>query len=300
MSSDRERPGGGLTGPSAATPASSGTGQPQAWSQSLGPRRLILDIFGSFVRDFGGWIAVANLLRLLETLGVGTGASRAAISRMKGKDILRSETRDGRKGYTLTEDAEEWFSDGTNRIFSTKDEPAATRWLLATFSVPEADRDVRYRIRTRLTGLGFGHLSGGLMVAPIAIREETERALERAGLLEHVALWVADYLGSTAEDRIVASGWDLDLIHRAYRDYLSAVASLTKADAPSSDEEAFVGYIRNVSQWRDLPFLDPGLPRSLLPEDWPAPEARNRFHRIADRYRAGAWRYVIRSMTDTG
>jgi phenylacetic acid degradation operon negative regulatory protein len=52
--------------------------------------------------------------------------------------------------------------------------------------------------------------------------------------------------------------------------------------------------------WRELPFLDPGLPTSLLPDDWPAAEALRLFVEISARLRAPAWRYAITVMTAEG
>ena len=37
---------------------------------------------------------------------------------------------------------------------------------------------------------------------------------------------------------------------------------------PPGEQEAFAGYVRALTDWRRLPYLDPGLPAELLPEDW--------------------------------
>ena len=45
---------------------------PTRWTPRTepGPRDYVLNLFGLFIRDSGGWIAVADLLALLESLGV--------------------------------------------------------------------------------------------------------------------------------------------------------------------------------------------------------------------------------------
>ena len=83
-----------------------------------GPRDRILDLFGSFIRDFGGWIAVADLLVLLESLGVGEASGRSALSRMKRQGEIVATKRGVARGYALTESSEEWFVDGTARILA--------------------------------------------------------------------------------------------------------------------------------------------------------------------------------------
>ena len=81
-----------------------------------GPRDLILDLFGSFVRDYGGWVAVADLLALLESLGVAETSGRSALSRMKRQGEIEALSRGSVRGYALTPGSEEWFADGTERI----------------------------------------------------------------------------------------------------------------------------------------------------------------------------------------
>lgn len=260
-----------------------------------GPRDWILDVFGSFVRDFGGWIAVADLLNLLDALGVSEAAGRSALSRMKSQGELDSVSRRTDRGYALTEAAESWFADGTRRIF---DAPASTRdvrWVLATFTVPENNRNERYQIRSRLRNLGFGQLVGGLMIAPADLSGETERALRRAGLDEHVEFWRAEHLGFRTVGELLAAAWDLPLIESAYRDYLNLTSTWDATQLFSTEEEAFVRFLVNVNAWRELPFLDPGLPIEYLPEGWPADEARNTFLRISSTLKPAASRYFVRT-----
>jgi phenylacetic acid degradation operon negative regulatory protein len=267
-------------------------------ADSAGPRAWILDIYGSFIREREGWIAVAHLLDLAETLGVSAASSRASISRMKRRNELVAETRDGRKGYTLTPLADEWLGARAERIQTRASRAPAASWLLASFSVPEHDRQGRYQIRARLHGLGFGNVTGGLMIAPSALRPEAERALTRAGLESYVTLWTARYLGFDSEEAAIREAWDLPAIEAAYRTYQRLIEHhLTHW--PETDQEAFIGYMVNVNAWRELPFLDPGLPRSLLPDDWPASEAEELFYSTGDRLRAAAWRYVKRVVEST-
>lgn len=259
-----------------------------------GPRDRILDLFGSFIRDFGGWIAVADLLVLLESLGIGETSGRSALSRMKRQGEIVQTKRGSARGYALTESSEEWFVDGTARIMSGPPNESEDRWVLAAFTVPENARNVRYRIRTRLQDLGFGQLSGGLMIAPAAISEETVRALQRADLTEYVDLWQSRHIGFLPLEELVASAWDLESIAEAYRSYLT-LAGGVEADPPAADEEAgFVRYIAHINAWRELPFMDPGIPAQYLPEDWPAKQARATFARIEGSLRPGAWRHFVR------
>jgi phenylacetic acid degradation operon negative regulatory protein len=47
-----------------------------------------------------------------------------------------------------------------------------------------------------------------------------------------------------------------------------------------------------VHEWRKFLFLDPGLPRELLPVDWPGTEAATFFDKESERLRPAATRFV--------
>ena len=262
-----------------------------------GPRDWILDIYGSFVREFGGWIAVADLLELLESLDVSGPSARSALSRMKTQGELESESTGTSRGYRLTESAERWFIDGTARIMEGASDPQEGLWLIASFTVPEDERSVRYKIRSRLQALGFGQLAGGLMIAPAAILFETTRALDRAGLTKYVDLWKSAHVGSRPIQEIMKTAWDLPQIDAAYREYLVLASQLDEQPAATTDKESFLRYLRHINAWRELPFLDPELPHQHLPENWPAGEARSTFARISAELRPGAWRHFVRTAT---
>ena len=259
-----------------------------------GPRDRILDLFGSFVRDFGGWIAVADMLVLLESLGVGETSARSALSRMKRQGEIVQTKQGSARGYALTESSEEWFVDGTARIMAGPRGESEDRWVLAAFTVPENARNVRYRIRTRLQDLGFGQLSGGLMIAPVSISEETIRALQRSDLTEYVDLWNSRHVGFLPIEELVSSAWDLESIAEAYRAYLTLASDLEASPPPVDEEAGFVRYVAHINAWRELPFLDPGIPDQYLPKDWPAKQARATFSRIEGSLRPGAWRHFVR------
>jgi len=269
---------------------------PVAVGRSVGPRDWILSIYGSFVRDAGGWIAVADLLALLEPLGTDPAAGRAAISRMKAGNELRAEDRDGRKGYALTSSADEWFGYGSERILRPQPAPETTAWLLASFSVPENDRGARYQIRSRLKGLGFGQVSAGLMIAPAALEEETRHALIRIGLQDYVSIWTAEHRGFVSTAALVAAAWDLGSIRSAFDQYLEFTQDLD-GRAPAAAAEAFVAYLTAIQAWRELPFLDPGIPPSLLPDDWPAADALRSHVELSIRLRPLAERHATSVMS---
>ena len=47
-----------------------------------------------------------------------------------------------------------------------------------------------------------------------------------------------------------------------------------RADEPA---DAFAAYVSMLTEWRRLPYLDPGLPAGVLPADWPGGHAHTLF-----------------------
>lgn len=271
----------------------------RSFRDSAGPRDWILDLFGSFVRDFGGWIAVADLLDLVQTMDVSEASGRSALSRMKSRGEIEAVQKGAQRGYALTPAAEQWFQDGTVRIMEGPPSTISDDWVLASFTVPEQNRSIRYRIRSRLQGLGFGQVSGGLMIAPGHITDEAVRMLSRAQFTEYVELWKSQHLGFGDPADLVARAWDLDMILEAYNTYLVAADELLARPPAADDEDAFVRYLINVNAWRELPFLDPGIPLRHLPDDWPSDEARTKFDRLATDLRSAAWSHFVRRVSNS-
>ncbi len=67
---------------------------------------------------------------------------------------------------------------------------------------------------------------------------------------------------------------------------------LARSVAQVSDEQAFAVRSRLVHEWRKFLFTDPGLPRELLPEDWPGAKAARFFDAESTRLLPAAARFV--------
>jgi phenylacetic acid degradation operon negative regulatory protein len=264
---------------------------------ALAPKVPILTIYGLYARKLGNWLAIADLIRLMADLGYPEQVTRSAASRMKKGALLEPQTLEQVPGYRLSAAAMDILADGDARIFHAEI-PAdpADGWILIAFSVPEQRRAERHVLRSRLVGLGFGQVSGGVWVAPRRTLPELRRMLERTGLVAYASLWEARYLGDAAA--LVKEAWDLPELERSYEQFLEAglpVAARWRDQQPDADsaKDAFTDYTQVVSLWRRLPYRDPGLPAELLPGQWAGQRARELFAELAARLAPGALRYVL-------
>jgi phenylacetic acid degradation operon negative regulatory protein len=257
------------------------------------PRALIVTIYGLYAREAGGWLSVAALIRLMAELGADEPAVRSAISRLKQRGLLEPRREDSAAGYALSERGRLILAEGDRRIF---DRPRASRadgWLLAVFSVPEHERSRRHTLRSRLAWLGFGTVSAGVWIAPGQLAAETQDVLTSYGLAPYVTLFRADYLafGDVADQ--VGRWWDLGRLEQLYQAFIdSAGPVLARWQRPGPDGDAFADYVRVLTDWRRLPFLDPGLPAELLPAGWHGARAADLFDELRARLAGPAHTYV--------
>jgi phenylacetic acid degradation operon negative regulatory protein len=273
----------------------------EAAARSARPRHLIVTVYGLYARTDGGWLSVAALIRLLAELGVDEPAVRSAISRLKRRGILEARRYEGSAGYQLSAEALAILREGDARIFRQRRAALADGWLLAVFSVPETERHRRHVLRSELTRLGFGMVAPGVWIVPAHPDDATAETLRRLGLDAYADLFHADHLAFGDPAEKIRRWWDLDELERQYeafvRSYEPALARL-KQGGPRSGEQAFAQYVRVLTDWRQLPYLDPGLPAELLPEGWIGIRAAEEFFALRALLEEPARAYVQQVLGD--
>lgn len=237
-------------------------------------QQLIVTIYGLYGRSNGGVLPVSVLISMLDDLGVESSGVRSSVSRLKRRGVLESVKQGGVAAYRLAPKLEDVFQEGDRRIFSPRRATAADRWLLVAFSVPESQRHLRHQLRSTLTRMGFGSVTPGLWIAPGNTYDEIRQQLERAGLTEYVEFFAAEHLsGGEVRDK-VSRWWDLPALEELYAEFVERFSPVLErweaapAPGPDADRAAFVDYVQLLTQWRRLPYLDPGLPVEYLPAGW--------------------------------
>lgn len=264
-------------------------------SRGLRPRALIVTIYGLYAREAGGWLSVSALVRLMADLGVDEPAVRSSISRLKRRGILESERVDAAAGYALSQRARSILDEGDRRIFERPRASVDDGWVLAVFSVPETERQKRHMLRSRLSWLGFGTVAAGVWIAPGHLEAETRDVLERYGLSSYVDLFHASYLGFADIAAEIGTWWDLEGLQKLYDEFIAdqqVVLARWKRRRSVAPAAAFADYVRVLTAWRRLPFLDPGLAHELLPTDWHGVRAADLFFDLRQRLSGPAHDHV--------
>lgn len=264
------------------------------------PRSLIVTLYGAYGRSpDNAPLAVSELIRLLHAVGVDAPSVRSSVSRLKRRELLvPARTADGAAGYALSPDARQLLDDGDRRIYRHPAPGLRDGWVLAVFSVPEAERHKRHLLRSRLGRLGFGSAAPGVWIAPAGLYEETRHTLERLELAPYVELFRGEHLGFAATKESVARWWDLAAVARLHLDFLEQQEPVLRSwEARSGGRapdpaEAYRDYLLVLDSWRRLPYADPGLPDELLPKDWPGGRSAEVFGLLHATLRDAGERFV--------
>jgi phenylacetic acid degradation operon negative regulatory protein len=189
--------------------------------------------------------------------------------------------------------------EGDHRIFRRERARLGDGWLLAVFSVPEAERHQRHVLRSQLSRLGFGTAAPGVWIAPAYLHEAAAEMLARLGLSGYADLFHADHLAFGDLAAKVRQWWDLDRTERLASDFVAAyepvLAGWPGGLAASRPREAFADYVRVLTDWRRLPYLDPGLPAELLPPGWTGARAAEIFFTLQSRLAGAAGEHAARA-----
>jgi phenylacetic acid degradation operon negative regulatory protein len=230
-------------------------------------RSLLLTILGEFVlpADEPPWTSA--LLHVAWGLGLEEKSARQALARLAAGGWITAHRAGRRVRWALTPQGHELLAEGAARIYSFgRDAPAWDgRWLVLLVTVPETRRQLRHKLRTRLTWAGFGSPLPGVWVSPHPAREaEAKQVTEQLGLAAETFSFTGPFAGIGAQRSLVEQAWHLDDLAARYQAFLARFEDLR----PEPGDGTLLAQIRLVDEWRRFPLADPGLPRELLPPDW--------------------------------
>ncbi|MFD2470665.1 PaaX family transcriptional regulator [Amycolatopsis silviterrae] len=253
-------------------------------------RSLLMTVLGEYVlpRDRPVWTSM--LVESLGMLDIEEKSARQALARSAAEGWLVSERIGRRVRWSLTPPGRRLLTEGAERIYAFGRDAHAweNTWLMLIVSVPEAKRDLRHRLRTRLTWAGFGSPVAGVWVSPDPSREpEAQKIVADLGLEAQAMSFTAEYGAIGGQESMVERSWDLSELTDRYEDFIDRFTGVT----PSGEQAVLRAQTELVHEWRRFPFLDPQLPAELLPAGWSGAKAAELFHRKHVEWRPAAQAY---------
>ncbi|RKT52638.1 PaaX family transcriptional regulator [Saccharothrix australiensis] len=253
-------------------------------------RSALFDVYGGHLRERGGAATIAALVRLLEPLDFAPPAVRTAVSRTVRQGWLEPVRLASGPGYAMTPRAERRLDEAAARIYRTRPSTWDGRWHVVVLQELPA-RESRDRLASSLQLLGYGQLGPVTWIAP---RPSPELPDVLAGEGVVAGTFRGEHEGSA--EALAARAWDLDALGADYARFVAEWEPVVSAVDGSSPAEAFAASQRFLHAWRKFLFRDPGLPRELLPADWPGHAAAEFFDRHTARLAPAARRFVDDSL----
>jgi phenylacetic acid degradation operon negative regulatory protein len=248
-------------------------------------RSLLTTLLGEFVLPRGEPVWTSTLVDALALFDVEEKSARQALNRTAAEGWLESERVGRRVRWQLTPPGRRLLAEGAERIYSFRSARPEWdgRWLVIMVSVPEAKRDLRHRLRTQLSWAGFGSPAPGVWVSPhVAAEAEAKSVFAELAIQGQAMSFIASYGAIGHLQGMVEAAWNLADIADRYEEFIDQFSGLR----PRTPDDVLRAQTRLVHEWRRFPFLDPQLPRELLPAKWSGVRATDLF-----RDRHAAWRH---------
>lgn len=252
----------------------------------LKTQSMLFTIYGEYVRHYGSEIWVGSLTKLLKEFGITEQAVRAALSRMSKQKWLVSRKIGNRSYYSMSEYGKEHLDEAAERIYKIEPGPWNKRWCIVSYNIPEKRRGLRDRFRKELNYLGFGLLTNSTWISPNDLTSRVNQVTESLEISSFVEIFSAKHVSGRQPKELVQKCWNLDEINQAYKEFMDIyqpryekIEKKVKQGKKIEESFCFVEKTKLVHQYRKFLFIDPDLPKELLPEVWLGHEADDLFRK---------------------
>lgn len=228
-----------------------------------------------FAPRAGGELPGAWFIDALGSIGVEAQAIRQTLFRLERSGVLVTRRERRSKWYRAAPSTEAVLATGRARVAEPIPSEWDGLWTLVHFRVGEDDREGRDRLRDLLLVEGFGALSPGLY---LQARDRSARVVNEAktlGLADRVHVFRGAQVAGPATARLALELWDLPAVARRYRRFVTRFEAIEREPAKHwTPFEAFALRFAFMFEFFRITWDDPALPPSLLPDPWPAEDAR--------------------------
>lgn len=179
---------------------------------------------------------------------------------------LKKVSREGQKWLALTETGKEVARQKAPLLRQRGEWDNLWRWL--SLDLRGIAPRWRFLLSRRLAAAGFGRWRSNLWVSPFALETEMKNFLAEEGLKGRVVLWEAKRIFGLEERNVAAQVWPLDKLRQAY---VALAGEWEESQRNYGQNLEIIKKLAASLQERCVTLIcsDPGLPKALLPSDWP-------------------------------
>lgn len=247
------------------------------------PQHLLATLLGDYIDSADAMLPAAAVVAVLGEFGISPGSARAALARLVRRGLLGTRGSARAAVYHVRPDVIVHHRAVMHSFlrFGAVPREGDGRWLVVSYSLPEARQPQRHAVRKALGALGFARLYDSVWVSPAADPEPVRGALRDLLVDVPGARW--SVMRARFDDDPAAQGptaaFDVEGLAGQYRRFVEDHAALRAAalEGRVRPAQALVARATVMDAWRSFVHSDPDLPVELLPADWPRPAARATF-----------------------
>ncbi len=249
------------------------------------PMSLCFTIFGDYLRDLNVEIWVGSLISYLEPFGISPGLTRVTLSRMAQSGWVTSRRIGQKSYYRMSDKGKRRTLDGVTRVYDEEEERWDRNWQIISCDFVDIDKERREVITRELQWMGFGYLGSSTWISPHQRYGQLKLMVDEYEMQDQIHVFTGMYEGIGSPYDLVNKAWNIASIEEKYQSFLDEfslkfqrVHQLGVQDL-LTEIQAFVERAALVHEYRKFLFIDPRLPRELLPVDWVGEQARKLFKR---------------------
>ena len=236
---------------------------------------IYADYLGIFWRSHDREIGIGSIIKLLSNFSISEPSVRITVSRMCKEGLLKSRRKGLKSYYSLTDYGLRIISKSANRLFNAKRVEWDGSWSIVIYSIPEKKRPARDKLRAMLKFYGYVPLSDSAWISPTDSFSEIEDFVNELNINDFVQIYDAKHRGFTDPKKLIECSWDLKKINAQYKKFLKKYQPMLddhkkriqNGNLPEPNK-CFVNISNMVRKYRELPFMDPGLPVEIIGKEW--------------------------------
>ncbi|MBI9107429.1 MAG: hypothetical protein JEZ04_11855 [Spirochaetales bacterium] len=220
--------------------------------------------------------SIVYMKYLLEPFNVSDSSLRTTLSRMMEKGLLKSR-KTGRLVFYSFEEKGLRIRGNVSYSFHTSDwSKWDNTWWGYVFTIPSGDKNLRYKVRTKLEKYRFVSLYPGYWIRPFHESEKIDEKFNDLMNSGYGHLIKVEFISELTKEGI-SELWKIESVNEDFETGLKHLnESILKL--PNVDpQEAFRLKMLIGNEIVHLLFRDPLLPKCFLPNNWKGEELRKLF-----------------------
>jgi len=219
--------------------------------------------------DIAKTVQAKELVAIYENRGYKEITIRNTLSQLKKMNIIEATARGT---YQITIYGQKAFG-SLNAKHKHIDETFADSWCIVIMQIPEIYRKQKDAVKSILLDLGFAQYYSNIYISPWDYKTAVKSSLERFGLINYANIIQGSFLMKPITTEQACSLWGISALQTLYTEkdlWLQEKFPDGKKTIRNADDLTLFNDYLDLQEHIDHIFLvDPFIPVSLLPTEWP-------------------------------